>query len=314
MGTFGGRGRRPNRPANAGAQGEIFIKNPLPKGKVQAEFWVLDPNPPYENDDEGKKVPLWYNIEQHFDPVAKRSWPCAIAEDAVNCVGCEFPIEDPTNENDRGLSIRDTSSQYIIPVVDEQGYVSLIQFGYRIWAGFCNAFDLYGNVNDAWYLIKRNDDNTFSVLRTAKTEKPEVKIDVPDDDYISHAVGKRYLEAMERYNYTPDESQAFSDTSTPDTVGGEPQPTEPTPEPTPGEGTTENPPASEPGPDATGPSVDGWDPNLNAREASVGELKDWLDSIPADTKFGGPREYPKKPSRPVLVQLVEKAQTEFAPF
>lgn len=309
MGTFGGRGRRPGRPASAGAQGEIYLKNPLPKGKERAEFWILDDNPPYELDDEGKKIPTWYNFEQHFDPVAKRSWPCAVAEEAVHCVGCEFPVEDPTNEKDRGLSIRDTSSQYVIPVIDEGGFVSLIQFGYRIWAGFCNAYDEYHALNDAWYAIKRNEDNTFSVLRTAKTTKPEVKMDIPGDDYISHSVGKRYLEAMERYDYTPGDGD-FSDTSTQDTVGGE------------SDGAASQESAdlgadtpTEPGADAAGPTTDGWDPNINAREASVGELKDWLDNIPADPKFGGPREYPKKPSRPTLVGLVEKIQAaDFAPF
>src|SRR4051794_36660887 len=110
MGTFGGRGRRPNRPAGGGDQGDIFIKSPIKKGENRAEVWILDDKPPFVGNLDDKE-PGWFTIEQHYDPTVQRSWPCAIAEGAASCVGCEFPIEDPTDENDRGLSVRKTSSQ-----------------------------------------------------------------------------------------------------------------------------------------------------------------------------------------------------------
>lgn len=292
MGTFGGRGKRPNRPAGAGEQGEIYIKSIVPKGEVRTEVWVLDDKPPFEGNRDDKN-PGWFMIEQHYDPVAKRSWPCAIAEGNANCVGCEFPIEDPTDENDRGLAIRKTSSQYIVPVVNAEGYVSLVQMGYRAWDAFCSIFEETGTVTDAWYAVRKGDGNTYTVTRTAKTTKPEVKIGIPDDEFISEAVGKRYLEAIDRYGY--DEGNFDED---PDKTG-------PDPDPVPQDDAAE--PAAPADTDAGG-----WDRQMVARDASAGELKDWLDNIPAD--LGGPQEYPARPGRPVLVGLVEKAQAGFPPY
>lgn len=292
MATFGGRGKRPGgRPA--GSQNEIFIKGALKKDETRAKYWILDENPPFIEDANGNEIPGWFNFEQHYDPTVQRSWPCAMEEGEPHCVGCEFPVEDPTNENDRGLGIRKTGSQYIIPVIDEKGYVSLIQMGWGLWQDFCTKYKEYGTLTDAWYAVtkaKAGNKTIISCTRTNDTTKPEVKIAVPDEGYVSQALGKRYLEAMERYGYDPDD----------DGDGPDPAP----------QG-DDAPAAGDEAQNVTQePPVGEWDLGLVARDAGVGELKDWLDNIPE--KFGGPREYPKgKVSRPVLVGLVEKAQTDF---
>jgi hypothetical protein len=295
MATFGGRGKRPGgRPA--GAQNEIFIKGALKKDETRAKYWILDENPPFIEDANGNEIPGWFNFEQHYDPSVKRSWPCAMEEGEPHCVGCEFPIEDPTDENDRGLNIRKTGSQYIIPVIDEQGYVSLIQLGWGLWQDFCTKFREYGTLTDAWYVVtksKAGGKTMITCTRTNDTDKPEVKIAVPDEGYISQSLGKRYLEAMERYGYDPDDDGEGPD-----------------PEPQGGDEAQADPAAAA---QAAEDADSGWDRALVAKDAGVGELKDWLDNVPE--KWGGPIEYPKgKVGRPILVGLVEKAQADLPPF
>lgn len=327
MPKFGGRGERPGRPTNIGNQHEIYIKG-FPKDTNRFVFWIFDNNPPYLVDEAGnpilndrdKKIPGYYNFEQHYDPRLRRSWPCSCSQDNPACVGCEFPVEDPTDEKDRGLAIQSTSSAYIVPIVDEQGYVGLYQFGYGVWTALCNIYEDTGSVTDCWISVRKDQQGqkiNYTVTKlTNKTDKPEARVAIPDEAYLDKALGKRYDEAIKNYDY--DLETGFGDRVS-DEIGvsdedraEQAKVREMKDKAVKGVHTERNDDSQEQadlGADAPADEhVGEWDKDLNAREASVGELKDWLDNVPE--KFGGPIEYGRS-GRPALVGMVEKAQQRF---
>lgn len=288
MATFGKRSNQ----RSSGSAGEIFIKN---FKEPRTLVWFLEDDPD-----------TWVEYKQHFDNVVNRGWPCAIYEGGNNCVGCEFPIEDPDDENDRGLRVRRTASRWVFPVIDEKGYVSLYQIGYKLWAALKELYSEYGTLTDAQYAIRRSGDSwnkiEYTPTRTANTDQPKAKVSVPDAEYISSLLGRQYTDAMDRYEYDPD--------AAPEAAGPDPEPVTPA---TPGDTASEalagrKSAAAKKGvkPDeAQATHQSGTVPNPT--DMGLGELKDWLDNH--DPKI----DYPPRAGRPVLVGLVQQAMAEDKP-
>lgn len=297
MGTFGRRSNE--RPAGGG--GEIFIKTfKDPRTLV----WFLQDDPD-----------TWVEYKQHFDNGAKRGWPCAIHEGANNCVGCEFPTDDPDDDQSPGTRVRSTASRWVFPVIDEKGYVSLYMCGFKLWSSLKELYKEYETLTDAQYAIRRSgstfNDITYTATKTDNRQKPEAKVAIPDDEYISNILGKQYVEAIERYEYDPNEGH------------GEPaEHGQPDPDPVPPERSgdvasealaaakttaAKKSPAKKAGgvkgahvakaDEAQAEHQSGEAPAFD--DMGLGELKDWLDEAKVD--------YPKNAGRPVLLGLAKQA-------
>ena len=239
--------------------------------------------------------------------------------------------KDTRRKKDPGWGIRQASGKWIMKclVVPEgksadQAYVELYKIGFKLWEHLIECETTWpteemGNLTDQQVVIMRTgEDFNTTAYSALPTRKPPftTERDIPTNAEIGDILGKKYTEAFEAYVEAGLTNEDGTPTGAPaPAVGEESQ--------DPGgagdEAQTEavQTPASDA---AKGRAADkqlpkglegldipeGWDPFLDARTASIGEMKDWLDNDPR-----GKHEYPARPPRPDLIKLIEKAQVPF---
>jgi hypothetical protein len=269
-------------------------------------------------------------IKEHFDKAEKMSFPCAKYEGADACVGCDYPVEHPEwadldafgmtkderKNQDKGWGVRDASAKFIFPALDEKGYVSVYKIGWNFYKDLKALHELVGPLNTVDYGILRAGDTwnstSYQAQAVSAPYEREVKTQIPTTEVISGILGDKYRYALEKYGYDTGEAQAIPPVDPMNTASAQAsqqlppaQHVEPT---TPGDAVSETlaaaknaradkglpGPATEPGDNADGIFV--------PREASAGEIKDWL----AENSV----EFPAKAPRTVLVNLAEKKMVE----
>lgn len=295
MPTFGKRSNQ--RPQGAGGGYEMYLKT-FDDG--QSKIAILEDDPSQ-----------WVDFKEHFDFALKISFPCAAYEEpGTECIGCNYPVEHPEYADldthfpgvtksvakdtrkklDKGWGVRDVTSRWIFPCIDAKDYISIYKIGFNLWEEFKGHYEILGSVTAQEFVIKRTgkgfDTTTQAVPVPGEVRKP--KYPVPGMKEISETLGKKYAFALEKYGF---EVPTDSGASTPADVANEVDPANagPAGQPNTGPAAPEEP--KEPSPTSFIP-----------REASAGEIKDWLEKAKV--------EFPAKAPRQVLVGLAEKKLVE----
>lgn len=287
--------------------------------EAQTRLTVLDPNMPGNSDtDKGNdSTPTWMKYREHYDHALKLSYPCAVDAGGEECCGCSYPVEHPEYSDldtyfpdgtysekiqarkkaDKGWGVRDASPKWILPAIDPDGYVSLFKLGKSVRDDFQTQFEVLGSLmNNEWVVTKKGSMlNTEYGLVAVPGEVREPKFAIPGDAEISSVLGSKYAKALEAYGYD---------------VPAAPQP-DPAPAWDPNDDSQDEAQAQVPD---TGAQAD---TNLTAqatntgelfvpREASTGEIKDWLTTNKVTFKA--------TEARSQLISLAEKKLVELAPF
>lgn len=317
MPTFGKRSNQ--RPAGGGGSSfELFLKT---FKDPQTRIRILEDDPD-----------TWVEIREHFDNGLKISFPCAKHEGADACIGCDYPVEHPEWEDtdthfpglnfskakeerkklDKGWGVRDSSSKWIFPAIDPKGYVSVYKIGYNLWDSFKNLRSVVGSLTATEVVVVRSGSG-FSDTNYTPTAVPgevrEPKAAIPNEQVISSILGKKYLYAMEKYGMeVPEQEEAAQPDPAPATepAGDEAQQGEQWSPHEPGDDNAwaKEEEARKAAPDTGKAAAPATEPMFIPREASIGEIKDWLTQHEV--------EYPPKGARQVLVGLAEKKLTELA--
>jgi hypothetical protein len=313
MPTFGKRSNE--RPAS-GANGnfELYLKT---FKDPQTRIRILEDNPE-----------TWTEYKEHFDKSLKISFPCAKHEGADACIGCDYPVEHPEwsdtethfpgltyaqarderKRQDPGWGVRDASSKWVFPAIDPKGFVSVYKIGYNLWDAFKNQYGVLKSVTGTEFVVVRsgtsfNDTNYTPTAVPGQVREP--KAAVPTEQVISDVLGNKYSFAMEKYGFEPGEDVPAQPDPAPVVPSDEAQATPP-PAKT-GDLAADELAARRAAAPDTGPVVEPGDSPAHGfipREASTGEIKDWLAALDP------PVEFNPKAARGVLVGLAEKAMTE----
>lgn len=333
MPTFGSRSNNAKPTGGGGGKFEMFIKN---FKESMTRIAVLDGDPNF-----------WVKYLQHYDRKAGgangMAFPCAKFEGADACVGCDYPVEHPEYEAldehfpegtysdkmqarkkaDPGWGVRDTSQKWIVPAIDPKGYVSLFQVGVGLRDDFITQHKVLGTIMGNEWTITREGTGFNTeyglVAMPGEVRTPKAGTTVPDEAFISGILGKKYVYAMEQYGFAvgDDDQGGFQ----PDpTAAPDPAPVAQQPDPAPqaDEAQASAPaPAAEPtqAPATGAAALAGTGgppaPHFVPREASTGEIKDFLDNGPEGyDKEWVKVDYAPKAARQVLIGLAEKVMTE----
>lgn len=282
---------------------------------------------------------------EHYDRAVGKglSFPCAVHEGAARCVGCDYPVEHPewTNEFikesgmsrderkklDPGWDVRDAGGKWVFPAIDEKGYVSLYKIGFKFWKSLQGTYDTLGTITNQVFGISKSGQSFNEIQFQAiplggEAQKPKENATLPTASYVSELLGKKYLEAFQAYvemgltneDGTPNAAAQAPGVPDPDPVEidrtGDPAKDGLAARKARAEAKGTTPDEAQTMSEAPAAPPEGWDPNLNAREADSADLKTWLEQRPEDR--GGPIEFPAKAARSVLMGLVERAQAEMA--
>lgn len=329
---------------------ELYLVN-FKKGKNIITCWEPDPSE-------------WIQTREHFDHWRQMGFACAVFAGAASCMGCDWPVEHPEwtwewlrdkaqnldemdrqkrTELDPGWSIKEPSDKWFLRAVNEDGFNRVYRIGYTLYATFKEfaADPDYGPLNNQVYEVKKSGEGFGTKHIVVPTRRDPIKGKYPmtPDSEIFDALGKKYLDAFNRYVELGlvDEAGRVTEEAGHDGPREEVPAAEQAPQ-------ADEAQAAEPTSDivkdslnkakttqaakATNPLVkaaggvatpdlprgvtadmeipEGWNPHLNAREADTVDLKDWLDRHPA-----GAVDYPARAPRSVLVGLVEKSQVPF---
>lgn len=251
---------------------------------------------------------------------------------------------DDRRKADPGWDVRDSAGKWAFPAVPGEDpnktFASVYKIGYNFWLHLRELHKELGSItNQRFVVLKAGDSFNTTAFSAMPTGKPVL---VPKEPISFKAVMNildvNYAKAFAKYveagyvdeagtpahdptvpflgefvplNSRPaaptgasDEAQAVVEPARPKDVASEAlagHKTKAKVAPT----TNAQMPKSLDGIDPADFPSD-WDPVLNARQASLPDLKDWLDRHPA-----GPIEYSPKQVRSVLVGLVEKSQVPF---
>lgn len=271
-------------------------------------------------------------------PVEHEEWNDAWLKD--NWVSEELDLNgarDRRAKQDPGWGVRGRSGKYIFPAVDEQGYTNIYAIGKRAWSSLCSVYEELGTIVDQVFTLKCSAPKKTSNVMTfmgSGLEAQKPKYEVPGMKAISETLGDKYLYAYDKYieegvfdgSGRPESVDSDPDLEGNDGPVGEVEPPEGEAQdtPPPAKKAAAKAPAKAPAKAAPKASpaktdgkvpahlaefadqfVDGWDPNLVARDAKPSDLKFWLENYPPDGI-----EYPPGSPRGVLVGMVEKAQVE----
>lgn len=192
---FGKPSNEWSRGGAGGAQHEFFIKNF--KGDITRPVQILDDDPDH-----------WVKYYQHFDYPNKMSYPCAIKAGEDSCIGCSYPSADPDNEKDPGAKVRKVSVQWIMPVLDPQGYIGLYAVGVGLQTDALAKRKLYGDLDkQVWAVVRTaNENNDFNSVKWSLSILPgqelrAPKFPVPTTQEIQTILAKKYLRAAGVYGY-----------------------------------------------------------------------------------------------------------------
>lgn len=340
MPTFGSRSNNA-KPTGGSGQFEMFIKN---FKDSMTRIAVLDPDP-------NLWVKYLQHYDRKAGGANGMAFPCAKFEGADACIGCDYPVEHPEYESldehfpegtysekiqarkkaDPGWGVRDTSQKWVIPAIDPKGYISLYQVGVGLRDDFITQHKVLGSIQANEWTITREGTGFGTeyglVAMPGEVRKPKEGARVPDEAFISGILGKKYVYAMEQYGmdagtdqggFEPDPTSApdpapvtepaadeaqsgpQSSSAAPSTAASAAAPTAPEPAQTPATGAAALAGTGGPPP-----------PHFVPREASTGEIKDFLDNGPEGyDKEWAKVDYAPKAARQVLIGLAEKTMTE----
>lgn len=294
--TFGKPAK--DRPQQGGSF-EMYIKT-FEDGKSRIAVLQDDPE-------------TWTEVREHYDPKLKITFPCAKHEGFDECLGCDYPVEHPEWEDlkthfpdldwrdamderkkqDWGWNVRAFSEKRIFPALDPKGYVSIYKVGKGLVEDFQTQYEVLGSIMANEWTISRSGTGfgTKYGLTAMPGDVRKPQYPVPTLEQIQEALGRKYSYALEKYGKEPADSAPPAEQSQPD----------PAPVPTTGPAAES---AVDPANPTSPPAAENKEPAFIPREASTGEIKDWLASLDP------PVEFPAKAPRGTLVTLAEKTMTE----
>jgi hypothetical protein len=314
MPRFGDKSKRPVRSG-------MFLKN---FKDPQTRIAILEDKP----ED-------WFDFKEHYDKNAGKNgifFPCAKYEGEEECLGCDFPVEHPEysdleaafpgksksearqlrKKEDPGWGVRDVSSKWVFPAISPDNYVNLYKIGFNLWEHFKNQFSVLGTLTGTEFIVSRsgtnfNDTNYTPTAIPGEVRKPKSGVPIPDHKAISEVLGADYDKAMKIYGHEPDEGDVAQPDPAPVPDADEAQANPPST----GDLAADTLAAARANAPATGAATEPiTEPGVSPahgfipREASTGEIKDWLAALDP------PVEFAPRAARPVLVALAEKTMTE----
>lgn len=143
----------------------------------------------------------WIEYREHFDRTAKMSYPCARAEGAETCIGCDHPEE----------AVQKAGSKWAFPVLDDRDYVQVYKIGVKFWKALIGQHRLFGTLTDRDYAVMKMGEDfneiTYQAVPVSQPFERTPQIAIPD---IGELLKAKYVEAMAVYGYddTDDAAEA----------------------------------------------------------------------------------------------------------